>query len=292
MTDRNRSRIGSQGFTLVELLTVIAIIAILSSLLIPAISKARSKAQATICLSNHKQLLLAWQLYVGDNREELPENSFNCNYWLSFDATMRNWAAGQLSWEDNWTDNTNSSLLVPGLNGSLGLYSRSAAIYKCPADRSETSFNGVRRPRVRSVMMNEYLSDSEAIKMGYEMPEWKAGFPSAILFSTSDFARISAADLFVFIDAHEDCVRDPSFMMRYHSPELWTGDLPSTRHGRSGTISFADGHAQTKRWSALTYKPVERIVWGDQQQRKPDPSNPDPEWLYEHATYRLETYQQ
>jgi prepilin-type processing-associated H-X9-DG protein len=275
----------------VELLVVIGIIAILSGLLLPAIGKAKSKAQAAICLSNHKQLLLAWQLYIGDNREALPENSFNFAYWRSSEPALRNWAAGLLSWEDNWPDNTNASLLVPGLNGSLGPYSKNSSIYKCPSDKSATAFDGIRLPRVRSVMMNQYLGDTEAIRMGYNLPDWKAGFPSAEFYSTADFSRISTADIFVFIDAHEDCVRDPSFLIRAHQTKVWTGDLPSTRHARSGAISFADGHAQMKRWNALTYKPVERIVWEDQQQTPPAPSNPDPDWIYEHATYRLPSYQ-
>jgi prepilin-type N-terminal cleavage/methylation domain-containing protein/prepilin-type processing-associated H-X9-DG protein len=234
------------AFTLIELLVVIAIIAILFGLLLPGIGKAKSRAQGAVCISNHKQLLLAWQLYVGDNRENLPENSFNFTYWLAQESTIRNWAAGLLSWEDNWRDNTNTSLLVSGLNGSLGPYSRNSAIYKCPSDKSETSFSGVRLPRVRSVMMNQYLSDTEAIKMGYNLPDWKAGFPNAEFFSTADFSKISAADIFVFIDAHEDCVCDPSFFIRAHQTNVWIGDLPSTRHGRSGTISFADGHAQNE----------------------------------------------
>jgi prepilin-type N-terminal cleavage/methylation domain-containing protein/prepilin-type processing-associated H-X9-DG protein len=288
-------RVGKAGrdchaFTLVELLVVVAIIAILSGLLLPVIATAKSKARAAICLGNHKQLLLAWQLYVGDNEEKLPENSFNFTFWLAQDSTIRNWAAGLLSWEDNWRDNTNTSLLVPGLNGSLGPYSMDSAMYKCPSDKSETSFDGVRRSRVRSVMMNQYLSDTEAIKMGYNLPEWKPGFPSAEFYSTADFSRIGPADIFVFIDAHEDCVRDPSFLIRSHQTKVWTGDLPATRHGRSGTISFADGHAQMKRWNLLTSKPVERIVWVDQQQTPPASSNGDPVWIYEHATYRLEGY--
>jgi len=231
----------SAGFTLVELLVVIALIAILAALLLPTLSRGKEKARSAACMSNLKQLQVCWQMYTSDNNDSVPPNNSVVSIPGSGDPlpTGVSWCAGSPRYD------TNTAHIEAGL---LFSYNQSVGIYRCPSDESNVEdATGKKLPQLR----NRSYNMSQSIN-GY--PEYDAVMRDYIP-SFRKLTRISNPDpstCLVFIDEHADTMYDALFGMpteHYDNSKTWW-DLPANRHTQGGNLSFADGHIEHWRWKA------------------------------------------
>ena len=229
------------GFTLIELLVVIAIIAILAAMILPAMAKAKDKAKGVHCINNQKQLTVAWIMYAGDNNDALPRNAGAFQVGLSMsDPLLKNggWCHGEMGTQygANEISASDTGLIKAG---TLWPYAKSLGIYKCPADKKTVVVGAATLPTNRSMSMNAYLNPVAPPANGRKYAK------------LTHITAPSPVDLFVFIDECPGTINDPSFLC-----DAWNGgypsiqwvDIPASYHNRAGGISFADGHAEIRKW--------------------------------------------
>jgi len=247
-----------KGFTLIELLVVIAIIAILAGMLLPSLSRSKQKAQGISCLSNLRQINLAWNIYANDFNQYLVIN--RGDHHLNPNNYYDNWVSGNVS---SLPDETNTLLLDDSL---LGPYVKNAAVYKCPADPG----NPPGTPRVRSISMNNYMNG-----VGIDI------LSNNFRHNTRLTQITQPASSFVFLDERASTINDGYFVVELTTNYFAIGvlDMPANYHGFAGGFAFADGHAQIKRWStSLFQKPPTLEVSGAA------PQNQDYVWLMQNTT--------
>ena len=246
------SNLGNRkAFTLIELLVVIAIIAILAAMLLPALAKAKTKAEGIKCISNTKQITLAMNMYVTDWQDKFPGSG----KWIADSPGLdNNMSAG----------NIDEAVLLDTTACPIAAYLKSSGVFKCPGDKYSAK-NG---PRVRSLSTNGALGGKPTVlgtNPGGRNYFGGTGSTAGVATRMSQLQRPGPSQTWAVIDEHWDGISDAVFMLdpgAAQGGEYWR-DLPASYHNTAGSFSFADGHSEIRKWRSSgvrnpSYYPVKQ----------------------------------
>jgi prepilin-type processing-associated H-X9-DG protein/prepilin-type N-terminal cleavage/methylation domain-containing protein len=275
----SRARSATGGFTILELLAVLSIILVLSSLLLPAIASSKRQAQATICRNNLRQLQVAWLAYCHDHNEEIPPNLSRRFGFDQFNVVTN----GMVPWVLGNAKLDTSDL--PLTAGCVFTYVSSSAPFRCPSDRA-TVRNETSLLRKRSYSIHEFLNCNIVSSADID----SINNDPANFRKLGQWTKPSPGETWVLIDEHPVSIDDGVFAIHGGPPEAATferdamfwGSFPGDGHDNGANLSFADGHVVYHKWRAHR---VGQHYFGDRTYIRASDSNNllDLHWL----EYRL-----
>jgi prepilin-type N-terminal cleavage/methylation domain-containing protein/prepilin-type processing-associated H-X9-DG protein len=218
-----------RGFTLIELLVVIAIIAILAAILFPVFSQVRDKARSSSCLSNCRQIGMAFMMYAQDYEENLPLTTFPVA-------------------SNSWTD-------------TVQAYIRNRGIFRCPSDGStnwDTPLSGESDVRRASYFLNAWMAGSNSYGRLSTVSS-----PASVIYMAESADNVTR-DHFHPFHWGAPSERNSAFMqsLTWDTPRGCTRELALERHQGGFTVAYADGHAKWVKWSQVWWQRPPQIHQG------------------------------